>query len=228
MATRPLVVIPWRATPDRLDARDLASQAWQAMGFQELLVDSGHERFNLAASRNLGVRIAEDRHGQDAPVVVADADTFGEPEPITAAIDAARHTVAVHLPYTEYRSLGRIGISLIRSDTPPSECPGLTVPGACSGIFVASPSSWWRIGGMDERFTVWSPEDWSFRLAHETLVGLMPRHEGRAYALGHADPPGKAAGPEYDACVELYQRYVDAHHQPTSMLALVNLWPVSR
>ena len=105
---------------------------------------------------------------------------------------------------------------------PPELCSYTAVAGACSGVFVTTPATWWSIGGMDDRFTRWSPEDWAFRLAHETLIGPLTRHEGAVFALHHQDQPGKMQGPEYDACVALYQRYVDAHGDAAAMRALVS------
>jgi hypothetical protein len=213
------VVIPWRETPDRLRSFREARRAWQRLGYQPLPVDSGHSHFNLAASRNAGVAMATDLAA--TVVVIADADTFPQPGPLEAAIAGARTDGTVHLPYTQYRSLGLKGTHQLGQGMPPELCSYTPVAGACSGVFVTTPETWWSIGGMDERFTRWSPEDWAFRLAHETLIGPMTRHPGDVFALHHDDQPSKMQGPEYEACVALYQRYVDAHGDPSAMAALV-------
>lgn len=222
MATDVAVVIPWRSTPDRIPALEVSLKAWYARGAQPVLVDSGHPRFNLAASRNGGVIAAQGLRA--AVVVVADADTIPAGRGLDDAIAAARTSGRVHLPYTEYRGIGPKGSGRVRAGEDPSTVPDqLVIPGACSGIFVAAPETWWSIGGMDERFTVWAPEDYAFRLAHETLLGPLERHPGPVFALHHQDQPSKAQGPEYDACVALYQRYVDAHQDADAMRALVGL-----
>lgn len=219
MATDVEVVIPWRETPDRRRAFTEATRAWQRLGYQPLTVDSGHARFNLAASRNAGVTMATDLAA--AVVVIADADTFPQPRPLEAAIEAARRTGTVQLPYTQYRSLGESGTRMLSQGMPPEHCPYIEVSGACSGVFVTTPQTWWSIGGMDERFTTWAPEDYAFRLAHETLIGPLGRHQGAVFALHHQDQPDKMQGPDYEACVALYQRYIDAHGDPAAMRALV-------
>ncbi len=219
MATDMLVVMPWRETPDRLPAFRLAVQHWEAQGFEVEPVDSGHKNFNLAASRNAGVRLIEEL-GQDV-AIISDADTFGDVESVYEAIDAARSSGSVHLPYTHYRSLGIDGTRQLESGLPPERCIYFPVDIACSGIYVSTPETWWSIGGMDERFTVWAPEDWAFRLAHETLIGPEVRHNGHAYAMYHFDQPSKAHGPEYAACVDLYQRYTSAHMNIEAMQLVI-------
>lgn len=216
------LVVPWRETPDRVTALAVATRWWKQYGLTPEHHDTGSERFNLAASRNLGVHQAAARGAR--VVVVADADTFPDQRPLLEAIDAARTSGLVHLPYTQYRSLGPAGTRrLAIDDLLPHEVQYHPVAGSCSGVFVSSPATWWSIGGMDERFTVWAPEDYAFRIAHETLLGAQPRHIGNAYALHHEDQPGKASGPDYEACVSLYQQYIDAVGQPDAMRQLLGL-----
>lgn len=219
MATDVNVVIPWRETPDRRRAFLETIRAWARLGYHPITVDSGHTRFNLAASRNAGVSDATCR-GTNV-VVIADADTFPQREPLEHAIDAASRTGTVQLPYTQYRSLGLKGTRMLGQGMPPELCPYIPVEGACSGVFVTTPETWWSIGGMDERFTTWAPEDYAFRLAHETLIGPLGRHDGAVFALHHQDQPDKMHGPDYEACVAHYQRYIDAHGDPAAMRALV-------
>lgn len=221
MATDVALVIPWRPTHDRLPAFHHVVAQWQLLGYQPVGVDSGAPRFNLAASRNLGVLRAQANGAR--VVIVADADTFPEQIPLAAAVNGARSSGTVHLPYSEYRSLGQNGSAAVRGGCAPEKAPYQLVAGACSGVFVTTPETWWSVGGMDERFTVWAPEDYAFRLAHETLLGPLERHPGPVYALHHQDQFSKAQGPEYDACVALYQRYVDAYHDVDAMRALVGL-----
>jgi hypothetical protein len=219
MGTDAVVMMPWRETPDRLDAFRLAVRSWEEQGFTVVPVDSGHEPFNRAASRNLAVRTAEDR--DLSVVVIADADTFGEPDPVREAVAWARTSGSIHLPYTTYRSLGQNGMADLEWGTHPQDCWYIEIAVACSGIFITTPETWWSVGGMDERFSVWAPEDWALRVAHETLIGPYVRHTGNAYALYHLDPPNKFQGPEYEAAVDLYARYMAASGNKAEMLTLI-------
>lgn len=206
---RVLVGIPWRSQPHRVYAHDLT-----VARYRDLLpdahivdVDTDHAPFCLAACRNKAVRLAE-AGGFDV-VVLADADTLPEREPLHAAITAAAGDNRVHLPYTEYRSLRRDGTDQALDGIPLDRCAHLTVPYATSGVYVTTPTTWWACGGQDERFQGWAPEDMAWLIAHRLLLGCEPaRHEGRVYALHHESPP--KTGPTYDAAVELYQRYVQA------------------
>lgn len=221
MATDVTVVIPWRPTPDRVWAFNFAHAFWSDLGYQVCTTDT-HGRFNLAKARNHGVATAETAGAK--VVIVADADTICDAAAVRPAIAEAWANPTVVLPYTEYRSLQLAGTIELRNGTPPVDCQHMPVPVACSGIYVTTPATWWSIGGMDERFTVWAPEDYAFRLAHQTLLGHDEgRIPGHAYALHHEDQPGKATGPEYDQAVAHYQRYLTAHGDAPAMRELVGV-----
>lgn len=216
-----VVVIPYRWTPDRAAAFGAVADAWYAAGYHLRVAGSDHSKsFNLAEARNRGVHTAElDLFNV---VIVADADTIAEPEPVREAVEAARTSGLVHLPYTEYRTLGPIGTLQLQSGTPPQDCAHTVIPIACSGVFIATTQTWWSIGGMDERFTTWAPEDYAFRIAHQTLLGHdFVRHQGAVYAQHHNDQPDKGTGPAYDACVQHYTRYLEAPDK-TAMRELVD------
>lgn len=212
--TRVLVGIPWRSQPHRVYAHNLVTQRYRDLlpDAHIVDVDTDHEPFCLAACRNKAVRMAE-ASGYDV-VVLGDADTLPEPEPLTAAIllatlDARLGVTRVHLPYTEYRSLRRDGTDQALDGIPLNRCAHVTIPYATSGVYVTTPATWWACGGQDERFQGWAPEDMAWLIAHRLLLGAEPaRHEGRVYALHHESPP--KTGPAYEAAVDLYQRYLTA------------------
>ena len=218
--TRVLVAIPWRLQPHRVYAHDLTIQR-----YQELLpdaniidVDTDHEPFCLAGCRNEAVRRAE--QGGYQVVVIGDADTLAEHEPLLEAIDAARTSGLVHLPYTEYRSLRQDGTQQYLAGTPLEHCNHLVVPGACSGVYVTTPATWWAHGGQDERFRGWSPEDAAWWCAHKTLLRAEPvRHAGRVFALHHES--AVKSGPDYEAGYALIHRYHQADGDPDKMRALL-------
>jgi hypothetical protein len=206
---RVLVAIPWRPQPDRIYAHDLTVQR-----YTELLpdadivdVDTDHTPFCLAACRNKGARIAEEI-GADI-VVLGDADTLPERDPLLEAIEQARYSRFVHLPYTEYRSLGATGTGQHRAGKPLEDCDHITIPFATSGVYVTTPATWWSCGGQDERLLGWGMEDVCWLVAHRALLRAEPvRRDGRVYALGHASAVKE--GEQYERNVALYHRYLAA------------------
>lgn len=217
---RVLVAIPWRPQPSRMIAHEETVDRYRELlpGVEIVDVDTGHEPFCLAACRNRGVRLAEES-GADV-VVLGDADTLPEREPLLSAIEGAAASGLVHLPYTSYRSLRGRGTREYRLGKPLRECDHFTVPGACSGVYVTTPATWWAHGGQDERFAGWAPEDMAWLISHRTLLGAEPvRHEGYVYALAHES--AAKAGPVYERCVALYQRYMAAAGDAEEVRALI-------
>jgi hypothetical protein len=139
------------------------------------LFDTSHPTFNRAATRNRGVFAAE-QYGCDV-VVVCDADSIPEQEPLKAAIHSANDGI-IHFPFSsvvEYPAdrLDDLDLTLsaaksIGSGWYPSE----------GGCWVATPKAWWEAGGMDERIIHWGPEDRAFLAAYRTLLGDSVRHDG--------------------------------------------------
>lgn len=204
--TRVLVAIPWRPQPHRETGHTHTVNRYRALLPEADLVDvdTDDETFCLAGCRNKAVALAE-TGGYDV-VVIGDADTLPEPGPLHEAINAAAHdTHRVHLPYTQYRSLRADGTRQYLTGRRLADCNHLVVPFATSGVYVTTPAAWWHVGGQDERFKGWAPEDMAWLTAHRLLAGEPARHEGVVYALHHDSPP--KTGPTYEAAVRLYQRY---------------------
>jgi hypothetical protein len=205
-----LAAVIWRQTPDRLPAYDRVWKFYRALDFVQAItfatIDSGHEPFNRAASRNLAVREAQ-RRGF-SKVIISDADCLPELEPLLQAVHEANDE-AVHLPYT----------------TCTTHMPDGTVAGTfdftCGGTYVTTPAAWWAAGGQDEGFTGWAPEDFAFMLAHETFLGPMRRHDGVLTSLGHNLDPSRAHQETLDAGTNRYRLYEAAHHHPEMMRKLV-------
>ncbi|NRD27790.1 hypothetical protein [Frigoribacterium sp. VKM Ac-2836] len=212
------VVLPWRPQPSRIAAFEVVRD-WYAEALPEAeirTIDSPDPVFNLAQCRNLGVAALAD----DEVAVIGDADTLPQREPLLAAIEAARTSGRVHLPYTEYRWLGSAGTAQAAAGTPLERCEFELVRGACSGVYVTRASSWQAHGGQDERFRGWGFEDAAWYLAHTTLLGEPPRrHEGMVFALHHQAEVRE--GPQYDANAALMQRYRDASVGADAMRAVV-------
>lgn len=217
---RVLVAVPWRAQSHRVYAYNLTVGRYRKLLPDAVItsVDTDHETFCLAACRNRGVQLAE-QGGYDV-VVLADADTFPEREPLLAAIENAQTSDLVHLPYTEYRSLRRDGTKQHLAGVPLKSCNHLVVSGACSGVYVTTPATWWAHGGQDETFRSWSPEDAAWWIAHKTLLGAEPvRHDGRVYALHHESPVKEGRDFE-DGYARIY-RYQQADGDPAAIRALL-------
>lgn len=215
----PSVVVPWRAAASRVPAFDVLQQ-WYAEhlpDFELRTIDTGDVPFNLANCRNVGINAFE----ADQVVVVNDADTLPEVEPLRAAVADAATSGLVHLPYTEYRWLGASGTADLMAGIPASDCNvEQVVSGACSGVYVTTPRTWAAHGGQDPRFRGWGFEDAAWYLAHETLLGAPPvRHPGRVYALHHVGEV--RAGLHYDANARLAERYTAAAGDSNAMARLV-------
>jgi hypothetical protein len=216
----PVVVIPWRSQPSREYAHDLTVARWRSIlpGVHVIDIDTGDEPFDAAACRNEGVRRAE--HAGFGVVVVSDADTLVEREPLLAAVEGATTTGRVHLPYTECRSLRADGSAQYRAGRPPHECAAVTVHGSCGGVYVTTPATWWAHGGQDGRFKGWGFEDAAWEVAHTTLLGSPPvRHEGHIYVLYHT--PALKEGAHYEANLALCNRYHQASGDTDAMRTLI-------
>ena len=212
------IVIPWRDQASRRYAKHEVVK-WYDANYPEAiihLVDTIDMPFNLAACRNAGVMGAITAD----VVVIGDADTIPEKRALDAAIGACEDSGAVHLPYTEYRSLRQDGTREYLTGTPIEDCDHFVVPGACSGIYVTTPSTWWRHGGQDERFRGWGFEDAAWFIAHTTILGTEPiRHEGRVYTFHH-DSQAKE-GTQYEANAARCYHYMQAAGDIAAMRELV-------
>ncbi|MFE9735465.1 galactosyltransferase-related protein [Streptomyces sp. NPDC005863] len=218
---RVAVVIPWRpGTPER-NAHHQYVQAHLRQLLPDAIhldADSGHRQFSRAGSRNEGIRQAE-AAGADI-VVLCDADTLPEGEPLLAAIADTEDGV-LHLPYSWYRGLSRDGTQAHLAGAPAADCPtDLAHEWATGGILVIRPDAWWRAGGMDERFEGWGFEDAAFRIASDALLGPTVRHAGAITHLWHPQESGLGS-PQHVANGQLCQRYVDATGKPDDLRKVV-------
>lgn len=215
------VVIPWRpGTPERNANHSVVRAHVTALlpDAVHLDVDSGRTPFSRAGSRNEGVRVAQ--HAGADVVVICDADTLVEPEPLHAAIAAAADGM-LHLPYTWYRGLTQAGTADHIAGRPAAECPAeLEHQWATGGVLVMTPAAWWQAGGMDERFQGYGFEDAAFRIAADALLGPTAKHDGTITHLWHPSEVGHGS-PQHIANGQLCQRYVDATGNPDAVRALI-------
>ena len=220
-----VVVVPWRPKPSRLDAFDRVV-TWYLRHLPDVelrTIDTEDEVFNVARCRNRAVGAWAD----DDVVVLNDADTLPERDPLLRAIEGAAAVRAVHLPYTEYRWFGAVGSAQHAAGVPVDDCDFDLVRGACSGVTVTTPDAWFAHGGQDERFRGWGFEDAAWNLAHQTMLGRPPvRTDGRVYALHHV--PEERHGTQYEANARLMARYEAAAGDRAAMAQLIAEAPTAR
>lgn len=150
---------------------------------------NGGPSFNRGASRNSAVR-----YFSDADVVVlCDADSYPEPEPLENAISAAYRFGLVHFPFDIVNVLA------------PSGAVAYTYGPSQGGCWVFRPETWWQAGGMEERLSGWGQEDRIFLITNQTLVGQPIFHPGNLYCVYHDrsdsvfDPRDAEIFAEYEA-----------------------------
>ncbi|MET0990096.1 MAG: hypothetical protein ABWY54_05575 [Glaciihabitans sp.] len=214
-----VVLIPWRPQPSRVAAFEAVSEWYRAHvpDVEIRAIDSPDTVFNLSRCRNIGIAGVTD---PNQVVVINDADTLPELEALESAIAAARTSGLVQLPYTEYHWLGAAGTAQYAAGTALADCDFELVRGACSGIYVTTPATWWAHGGQDEIFRGWGFEDAAWYLAHSALLGTAPqRHTGRVFALHHEAQP--RTGVQYEANAARMESYRTAAGDPDAMRRLV-------
>jgi len=179
------LVIPWREQPSRIKPLEHVLD-WYKTNLTDIEVfysDRPGKYWSAAGSRNDGVKKAQEAHCD--VIIINDADTIPEIEPLLEAIENCQKDGMVHNPYNfcKYydkeatnKILSGIDINLIRHSREYTEANG--------GIYVCTPEAWWSIGGMDEKFIQWGGEDSAFELAHTIIKGSkLIKHTGTIYCL---------------------------------------------
>lgn len=212
-----VVGMPWRPGEGRLLAH-AAVRAYYSVhlpGVDVIEVDTQHQPYNLAASRNLAVREAESA-GADV-VVVADADcVFYDPKFMHEAIAAAAEDGKVHMPFRQQRYLTEQETVAFAMWWTLPPLVGKLGNGCC---YIMKPEAYWRAGGGDERFSGWGGDDDQFVAAATTLTGLV-RHGGVSLSLWH--PAVRDVGSErHRPNAELAKRYWSSMHDEAAMRALI-------
>jgi len=183
----PLSVIlgfPYRATPQRAAIFDQVRPLVEGLfDFNEVVImDSGHDRFNRAASRNMIARYAINKMVH--VVVICDADSIPDREVLKEAILEAQGDSDLHVPFDTVRVLpyGRF----FREPTKYARMRPISTYGpSCGGCYVLRPNLWQTIGGMDERIEGWGFEDQIFLAAVNTFAGGPVYHVGDLTTIDH-------------------------------------------
>lgn len=178
------LVIPWRETPSRLKALGIVLD-WYKTNLTDIEIFYADRPgvWNLSASRNDGVKRAQEAHCD--VIIVNDADTIPEIEPLFKAIEECQKDNLIHLPYTIVNYLPESETDVYLSGKTHGLKTQLFFHGE-SGIYVCKPEVWWEIGGQDEKFVHWGGEDNAFFIAHRIIKKTeMVKHSGSIYAFGH-------------------------------------------
>jgi hypothetical protein len=203
------VGVIWRPVPRMVDAFGRAQQWWEGNGVDTVLVDNLDSwEWNPAAARNEAMRRLQGDRLE--PVVICDADTHPERiDELMIAIELCRKDpYTIHQPYTEFHL----------TDPVTGEVVG-TYNESTGGIYVATPHIWWGLGGQDEFFSEWSPEDTAFSYTHQTILGReFSRVPGVLIGYDHPSNPLKSE--ETALTLPRFLRYVAARGDVEAMREL--------
>ena len=183
---------------------------------RHIVVDTDHKPYNRSAGRNEAVRQAK-----SGIVIVCDADSMPEKEPIEEAIEAASDGV-LHIPYTVFTGLSREQtMRVLLQDAPfNGGKPQMISTSSVGGCMVIDCDAYWAAGGQDEGFVHWGGEDVAFWAACEALLGPTVRHSGILYGLWHPSEMNRKA-PHYRQMIERQNRYRALRRKPEAMRKLV-------
>lgn len=177
------VVIPWREQKHRLRALGLVKGHY-AKFFNDKEVfwaDSESEIFSRAQSVNLGLKYFFDR-GFDV-VIVNDADTISEINSLDHAIDLADEIGEIVMPYNVYNTFNEDNTETYQHK--PNSSIDLLTP--CSGSMAIPAKVYNEIGGFDDNFIGWGPEDQEYQYRYFLKYNKKFRYiNGKCYSLHHA------------------------------------------
>lgn len=182
-------------------------------------VDSGHKKFNRAATRNLAVNEA-DKLGADV-VVICDADSVPENQPLNDAILGAFQDDKIHYPFdTVYEMIPKATQQIGRQNIEQLKQRAFGKCESEGGIWVTKPSTWRRAGGQDSRFAGWGCEDRAFLAANRTLVGMPVKHPGALFCMYHnRDQNNEDAWDPGEVAILI--KYQEAYQNPIDMLKVI-------
>jgi hypothetical protein len=216
------LIIPWRETPTRIRALQEVL-AWYQTNLPDIEIfysDRPGEFWNAAASRNDGVKRAQEAHCD--VIILNDADTLPEIEPLLEAIEDCQSDGMIHSPYRLCKYFDMRMSELFYAGMNRDILKHTLFTEANGGVWVCTPETWWSVGGMDEKFKQWGAEDSAFELAHTIIKGSkFIRHDGTIHCLGHeAQIHDPGFNHNQMKNIELYWLYYSAS-TPERMFALV-------
>jgi predicted glycosyltransferase involved in capsule biosynthesis len=217
------LIIPWRPQPDRAGLLK-AVLDWYKTNLPDIEVfyaDRPGEFWNIAASRNDGVKKAQEAHCD--VVIINDADTLPEIEPLLEAIKYCQRGNMIHNPYNACKVFSKEETFRFYDGMKLEDIHCRTIhPSSNGGIYVCTPEAWWSMGGQDEKFVQWGYEDSAFEIAHRIMKGtIIIKHKGYIYSLKHREQfHDRGYNENFDNNRQLYMKYL-AVKTPEEMLSLV-------
>ncbi len=186
--------------------------------------DTGGQYFKRSQALNNGVRQAT----HDV-ILIADADAVVSISSLLHGVKLLTDKVSCVIPYNTYYMLSRLSTACLL-DRPPVQEVRLDIDHNTEGyensnaslVFVTK-EKYWDIGGFDERFVAWAPEDQCWYGALTTLHGPSQRvTSGHAYHLWHPTLWGhRQDNPYYRDAEILWKQYKAAIGNPDKMRKLV-------
>lgn len=223
--TKISVIIPWRPHPSREFSYQRLIE-WYANYFPMIEVissDSGHKKFNLSASRNLGAKKAIES-GCDI-IIFNDADTFAKPDQLQHAIAHSEAYCQVAVPYSTYyqhRSVRdseiffkkvfmqmsdkRLGYAFSKPSITSSGLPNKMYP--CSGIVVVPKDIFNELDGFEESIEGWGPEDVVFHRRYFDLKNTLFTYIDGSVHSTYNDPSWRVRDPK-DSSHLAFSRFED-------------------
>ena len=188
----------------------------------ELVIgEDDSEPFNRARARNLAAAKATGEL-----FVLADADIFFG----TKLIDKIKAIAELHPWIIPFHRGYKLTPAATREVTKTGELQlpinfkNIGVDENCNypGSFmnVMSRQAFETVGGMDERFTGWGPEDQAFAMALDTLVGKHFRMDETIFHLWH--PPVEYRHQYCRSNDDLQKRYCQSNGDAGAMFSLIN------
>lgn len=208
------VMMPYRFTQSREPLQIAVTKWWQDnFGITPVQCDTSHEIFNLAAIRNKCVDESDNEI-----VIITDADTIGQKQAITQAVDMVGATGNTCLPFTSYNVLSKQGTVNFLSGKPIELQQNTSFSTAVSGLIVTTKATWDKHNGQDERFIGWGAEDVCWSIAYETLIGSLSRVKATVWTLHH-----QSASKNVDIAnkTQLRNEYINAKGNAELMAKLV-------
>lgn len=213
--------------PRRSDDGGYRDRAWDWLALRwrhehpDWTVVEGHHvqgPFNRAKAINQAARSA----GDWDTAVIADADTFTDPDQLRAAVDVAANG-RITFAFDQYCYLSRDGSQAIQDGFRGSWEPFVewTMAGTCSSMVVVNRRLWDEAGGFDEGFIGWGFEDIQFSISCQTYGGGTNRIPGRVWHLWH--PPSNENNhrlPNWRKALARMKRYEAVDYDPDRLRAL--------
>lgn len=202
---RTLLGIPFRDDGHREQAKRKTIEVLQSYElFTDLLIqDSSSPLFNRSETRN---KIARYAHENDYQIVViCDADSIPEYQPLKDAIDDAFIDGRLHIPFDTVRVIPQ-NPKILEGNRYRRRRALYTYGPSCGGVFVIQPPRWIYAGGMDERIQGWGYEDQIFLVAAQTFLAGPVYHPGILYNFQHPRATNTAYAEQNTDLVNLYHQ----------------------